>query len=287
MTQQDHPQHPPRDDQEVDVPERPVPTAPVTLVTGASSGIGRATALALAARGHHVVLVARRREQLREVADACRSAGGTADVAPCDVADDGAVAAVVDDVVHRHGRLDAVAHCAGLVTYGRFEETSPDDFATVVDVNLGGSAHVSRHALRVLRRQRHGTLVLVGSLLGHVAVPEMTAYVVSKWGVRALARQLKIENADLPGVRIAYVSPGSVETPIYERALDDGGRRSVAPPPAVSAEVVAAKIVRHLDAPRLGSQTALTNYALIGAFTAVPALYDRLVGPGFRLLSRR
>lgn len=277
----------PAPEQRPDPTDRPDARASITLVTGASSGIGRATALALATRGHHVVLVARREQQLREVADACRAAGGTADVAPCDVADDTAVAAVVDGAVQRHGRLDAVAHCAGLVTYGRFEETAPEDFDTVVDVNLRGSANVSRHVLRVLRRQRHGTLVLVGSLLGHVAVPEMTAYVVSKWGVRALARQLKIENADLPGVRIAYVSPGSVETPIYERALDDGGRPGVAPPPAVSPEVVAAKIVRHLDARRPSSQTALTNYALIGAFTAVPALYDRLVGPAFRLLSRR
>lgn len=257
-------------------------------MTGASSGIGRATALDLAARGHHVVLLARREAELSEVASLCRDRGAaSATVAPADVADDAAVAHQVAVVLQQHGRIDAVAHCAGLVTYGRLEETSADDFRTVVDVNLGGAATLARHVVPVLRRQGQGTLVLVGSLLGHVAVPEMTAYVVSKWGVRALARQLKIENADLPGVRVAYVSPGSVDTPIYGHALEDGGRPSRPPPPTISAERVAALIVRHLDARRPSSQTALTNYALIGAFTATPALYDRLVGPAFRLLSRR
>ena len=128
-------------------------------------------------------------------------------------------------MVRATGRLDAVLHCAGVVSYGRTEDTTPEDFDSVVSTNLLGAANVARHVVPVLREQGEGTLVLVGSLLGHINVPEMTPYVVSKWGVRALARQLHIENLDMPGVRIVHVAPGSVDTPIYGSALDSAGRR--------------------------------------------------------------
>ncbi|GAA1926271.1 SDR family oxidoreductase [Nocardioides lentus] len=260
----------------------------VCLVTGASSGIGRAVAHVLAASGEILVLAARREQVTEEVAQECRDRGA-ASVTVCatDVIDDDAVARLVATTTAAYGRIDAVLHCAGLVTYGTFLDTDPADFDTVVDVNLKGAANVARHTLPVLREQGRGTLLLTGSLLGHVAVPEMTAYVVSKWGVRALARQLKIENADLPGVRIAYAAPGSVDTPIYDKALDDGGATSKPPPPVMSAEKVAGRIVRHLDAYRHELQTAATNNVVIAGFEIMPWVYDRAIGPAFRLLSRR
>ncbi|WP_299056315.1 SDR family NAD(P)-dependent oxidoreductase [uncultured Nocardioides sp.] len=261
----------------------------ICLVTGASSGIGRAVAHELAGRGAALVLMARRADVLEDVATECRIRGAASvTVAPVDVTDDEAVAATVAATVAEHGRLDVVVNSAGLVTYGDHLETSAADFRTVIEVNLLGAATVARHTLPVLREQREGTLVLVGSLLGHVAIPGMTAYVVSKWGVRALARQLKIECADLPGVRVAYVAPGSVETPIYERALGDAsanGHRP--PPPTMSPERAAQAVVRHVDGRRHEMQTAFSNHAVIAAFDVVPAVYDRVVGPAFRLLSRR
>lgn len=153
------------------------------LVTGASSGIGEAAALRLAHRGDHLVLLARREEELQRVARACRARGAaSARVVVADVADDDAVEAAVATALRHHAQLDGVLHCAGMVTYGRSEETSAEDFSQIVSVNLLGAANLARHVVPVMRRQRAGALVLVGSLLGQLAVPEMTPYVVSKWG---------------------------------------------------------------------------------------------------------
>ncbi|GAA1922193.1 SDR family NAD(P)-dependent oxidoreductase [Nocardioides hwasunensis] len=270
--------------------ERPA----VVVVVGASSGIGRAVSLELATRGHHVGLLARRVDELEDAALACRSAGaGSAWVTTCDVVDDGQVADAVADARARHGRIDAVVHCAGIVTYGRIEDADAEHASQVVQTNLLGAMTVARHVVPVLREQRQGTLVLVGSLLGHIAVPGMTPYVVSKWGVRALARQLRIENVDLPGVGIVHVSPGSVDTDIYDEALDSAGAVNSPPPPMQSPEQVAAVIVRVIDRGRGrgrggGSvQSSMVNYALIAAFVVTPRVWDRLVGPVFERVSHR
>jgi short-subunit dehydrogenase len=259
------------------------------LVTGASSGIGAATARRAAAAGDHVVLLARRAEALAEVAAQCERAGAAStQVVTADVSDDHQVAGAVHAVLGRHGRVDAILHCAGVVTYGRTEDVSPADFDAVLATNLVGSVNLARHVVPVLRRQRHGVLVLVGSLLGHIGVPEMTPYVVSKWGVRALARQLAMENADVPGLRVAHVAPGSVDTPIYDRALDTAGTLNTPPPPVVSPEHVARTVYRQVERRRrTRTQTQWGNYPLIWAFCLAPALWDRLSGPVFRAVSRR
>lgn len=260
----------------------------VVVVTGASSGIGRATALLAAEERHHVVLVARNEEKLDKVAAECGERGAASMlVAPTDVGDDEAVAWMIEQVLEEHGRIDAVLHCAGQVTYGRVEDTTAEHFEQVVRVNLLGSASVARHVVPVLRRQARGDLVLVGSLLGHIAVPEMSPYVVSKWGVRALARQLKIENGDLPHVHVSHVSPGSVDTEIYGNALHDAGMVNTAPPPTISPERVAQVILGQIGSRRSDVQTAWSNYALVAAFRLAPPIYDRLVGPVFDLVSRR
>jgi NAD(P)-dependent dehydrogenase (short-subunit alcohol dehydrogenase family) len=259
----------------------------VVLVTGASSGIGEACARRGAGLGDHLVLLARREDALEELAAECRELGASsATVVTADVGSDEDVAEAVATVLEEHGRIDAVLHSAGVVTYGRTEEVSPEDFEQVLSTNLLGSANLARHVVPVLRRQERGVLVLVGSLLGHIGVPEMTPYVVSKWGVRALARQLRMENADLPHVHIAHVAPGSVDTPIYDKALDSAGAVNSPPPPVVSPEKVATVVYRQVSHPRASSQTQLGNHALIAAFNLAPAVWDRLSGPAFRLLSR-
>lgn len=267
---------------------RSVPAGQVVVVTGASSGIGRATALAAARRRHHVVLAARRREKLEEVAVECRRAGAASTmVQPTDVSDDEQVGALLIAAGEPHGRVDAVLHCAGEVTYGRVEETRAQDFDQVLATNLSGTANVARHTMKVLRAQERGTLVLVGSLLGQIAVPEMTPYVVSKWGVRALARQLLIENLDLPGVHVCLVSPGSVDTPIYGNALDAAGAVNKPPPPSITPERVAETVLGQLTWPRANTQTTVSNYGLVLGFGLAPWVWDRAVGPAFRVVSRR
>ena len=258
------------------------PQGRVVLITGASSGIGRATAVRSACAGDHLVLVARGLEPLREVAAECETAGAASTmVLPADVGDDAAVKACVTQVVERHGHIDAAVHSAGVVAYGRTEEVPAAIFDGVVRATLLGSVNVARHVLPGMRRCDAGSIVLVGSVIGHIAVPMMSPYVISKWGIRALARQLQIENRDRSGVHVSYVSPGGVDTPIYLQAATYAGHVGRPPPPVVTPEAVARVVLRRLDHPRKRTQVGVANDLMRFGFSALPAVFDALVGALF------
>ena len=257
----------------------------VALVTGASSGIGREVCHLLAERGADLVLVARGADGLQRVAEECIGLGaGSVDVVPCDVGDPAAVTDAIDRVVDRHGGLDAVVNAAGVFATGSMTDIPVDVFDAVVRTNLLGSANVARAALPVFRRQQGGTLVLFGSLLGHVTAPAIAPYVVSKWGVRALARVLEAEVRGDEGVRVEYVAPAGVDTPIYRRAANYLGRELQAPPPLTPPRTVARDVVALLDGrppshvsaplPRLFHAAARLGFGLLPArlFDAVSAV---------------
>lgn len=256
----------------------------VLLVTGASSGIGRAVAERASERGDSLVLVARELEALEAVAETCRARGAAeVRVEAADVGDDAAVAGVVAATVAHHGRVDAVVHSAGVVAYGRLEDVPAEVFDGVLRTNVLGAANLARHVLPVLRRQQDGHLVLVGSVLGDIAAPFMTAYVVSKWAIRSLGRQLALENRDLSGVHVSVVSPGGVDTPIYESAANYLGLPGRPPPPVTTPERVAKAVLRVLDHPRDRRQVGIANNLMRAGFTLAPWAFDALVGPMFGL----
>ncbi len=263
----------------------PGPRPPVIVVTGASSGIGLALVRKLAARNAHLVLVARDRGALERAAREAVAAGAaSAHPEPLDVGDDDSVGKLVVGVLERHGRIDAAAHLAAVVAYGRTEDVPVEVFDRVLRTNLSGSANLARHVVPVLRDQGRGHLVLTGSVLGHIAAPGMTPYVVSKWGVRALARQLQLENRDKPDVHVSYVAPGGVDTPIYQAAAHYWGFQGRPPPPVSSPERVADAVLGVLDRPRPRRQVGLANGLMRFGFSAAPGLYDALVGPLFGVL---
>ncbi len=174
-----------------------------------------------------------------------------------------------------------MVNAAGVVAYGRTEDVPADVFEGVLRTNVLGPVNLARHLLPVLRRQERGTLVLVGSVIGHIGVPGMSPYVLSKWAVRALARQLQLENRDLPDVHVVHVAPGGVDTPIYRQAANYSGFVGRPPPPVASPERVAGRIWRLVDHPRPRAQVGLANQVMRLGFTLTPALYDALVGPLF------
>ena len=250
------------------------------LVTGASSGIGRATARQWGERGAVVVLVARGRPALEETAVEVRGAGAAeAVVCPADVTDEDAVRAVVDATVARFGRLDVVVHAAQVMAYGRIEDVPAKVFEAVVDTALHGTANVARVVLPVFRRQEAGSLVIVSSLLGSTATPQLGSYVTAKWGQLGLVRVLQQEVRDAPGVSVSAVAPGGVNTPIYSQGASYMGSTGRPPPPVYSPERVARKVLGAVDRPRRIVQAGVLNLFITAGFRLLPGVYDLLVGP--------
>jgi NAD(P)-dependent dehydrogenase (short-subunit alcohol dehydrogenase family) len=256
-----------------------VMTSRVVVLTGASSGIGRAAAVAFARCGDRVVLAARSRDDLKETALAC---GNDALVVTADVTRREDLEALVSRAVDRHGRIDVWVDTAAVMAYGKFEDVPPEVFDRVVATDLLGPANVARAALRRFRAQGHGTLILVGSLLAHVTVPYMSAYVTSKWGLRGLTRTLRQETRDAPDIHVCSVAPGSVDTPIYTSAANYAGFVGRPPPPVDNAARVAARIVRQADKPRREVSVGATNRVIELGFGLLPPVYDALVTPLMR-----
>jgi NAD(P)-dependent dehydrogenase (short-subunit alcohol dehydrogenase family) len=262
----------------------PTPTDPArpqtVLVTGASSGIGRATAIELAGRGARLVLVSRGEESLEEAAAEARSAGAaTVVVCPGDVTDEDAIQAAVDSAVEQFGRLDVVVHAAQVMAYGRIEDVPREVFEQVVDVAVHGTAIVARVVLPVFRKQGAGHLVVVNSLLGNIAAPLMGSYVTAKWGQLGLVRVLQQETRDEPGISVTAVQPGGVDTPIYFQGATWTGSTGRPPPPVYSPQRVARTIVATLARPRRIVQAGVFNPLITAGFRLVPGIFDVLVGP--------
>jgi NAD(P)-dependent dehydrogenase (short-subunit alcohol dehydrogenase family) len=261
----------------------PIPPddAPLTvLVTGASSGIGRATGLELADRGAQLVLMSRDRASLQEAAAEMRAAGA-AEVVVCagDVTDEDEVRAAVTAATGRFGRLDVVVHSAQVMAYGRIEDVPREVYETVVDTALHGTANVARVVLPVFREQHAGHLAVVNSLLGNVTAPTMGSYVAAKWGQLGLVRTLQLETRDEPGISISIVQPGGVNTPIYSQAASWTGNTGRPPPPVYSPFRVARRVLSTLDRPRRVVQAGVLNHVVTAGFRIVPGVYDALVGP--------
>jgi NAD(P)-dependent dehydrogenase (short-subunit alcohol dehydrogenase family) len=261
-------------------------TPQTVLITGASSGIGRATAVELAGRGARLVLVARGREALEETMEEVRTAGaGAVVVCPADVLDEEAIRDAVAAAVDRFGRLDAVVHAAQVMAYGTIEEVPRKVFETVVETAVHGTAVVARAVLPVFRQQGEGQLVVVNSLLGQVATPLLGSYVAAKWGQLGLVRVLQQETRDVPGIAISILQPGGVDTPIYFQAASWAGSTGRPPPPVYSAERLGRRVVALLDRPRRQVQAGILNPLVTAAFRLVPGVFDVLVGPMIRRLA--
>ncbi|KQM57492.1 SDR family oxidoreductase [Agreia sp. Leaf210] len=224
----------------------------VVVVTGASSGIGRATALRFAKSGHSLVLASRRAEALRELVEECESLGATAISVPTDVSDEHAVQALGRAAEKRFGRIDVWANVAGTSVFGTFTEVPLTDFRRVIDVNMYGAVYGSRVALDVFTRQGHGVLINVSSILGEVPQPYTAAYCRSKAAINALDVTLRSELAlqRQKKIHVVTVMPATIDTPFFRHAANYTGRRPVAMPPVYSPDLVARKIVAAVGRPR-------------------------------------
>jgi short-subunit dehydrogenase len=247
----------------------------VVVVTGASSGIGAATAVACGSEGMRVALAARRVDRLEAVAERVRAAGGEARVAPTDVADEHAVATLIDGTVAAWGRLDVLVNNAGIGLLATVAQTTTRDFERLMQVNFFGALHGVQAALPHMRRQGGGHIVNVASVVGKRASPFRSAYVASKFALVGLSEALRMELAP-GGIHVTCVCPIGTETEFFgaeENRLGIQGRRG----PIQSAEHISRGIVRALKRPRAEVHPYLPARALFLMNAVAPGVVDRLM----------
>ncbi|MGP1271871.1 MAG: SDR family NAD(P)-dependent oxidoreductase [Phycisphaerales bacterium] len=189
---------------------QPDPNQPVAIVTGAGTGIGRATAAALARDGFALVLVGRRREPLRQTAEAI---GNAATVHQADIGDQTQARALIDRLADTFRRLDVLVNNAGVAPLKPIDQTTDADIEQTFRINALGPASLIAHAWPLLRRTEHGCIVNVSTLGTRDPFPGFFAYAASKCALNSMTRSCAIEGADI-GLRAFTIAPGAVETPM-------------------------------------------------------------------------
>jgi short-subunit dehydrogenase len=246
----------------------------VFVITGASSGIGRATALALAKKGAHLVLAARREEPLDDLAQQCEVLGVHCLSVPMDVTESAAVRALAAQAVHAFGRIDGWVNNAGVYLVGRIEETPDDAFRQVMETNFFGTVYGSRAALAQFRHQGRGVLVNVSSVYGSTAGPYVSAYAASKFAVRGFSASIRQE-FEGTGIHVCTVMPAAVDTPLWQHSANYTGWRVRPVEPIYSPERVAHAIVRVLAKPRRELFIGPSRRAFAVLHTLLPAPIEK------------
>ena len=260
----------------------------VVVVTGASSGNGKAMALLLAEKGARLVLAARRTELLEATAREVEDLGGEALVVPCDVTDREQVEGVARAALERWGRIDAWINNAGVIAWSLFEDTTEEEFRRLLEVNLMGAVYGAWAALPAMRRQGSGVVVNIASMASLVALPVGSAYSASKAGLFAFGDALRRELRG-SGIRVCQVLPVGVNTAGFFHQRTRGFRLSKRVAPLLqNPETVAKSVVRCLERPGtrnvpLGLQGK--TVFVIGALA--PRLVDLFGGFAARFVEKR
>lgn len=222
----------------------------VVVVMGASSGIGRETALRFAKRGAKLVAAARSEDGLRSLVDEIRRAGGEATAITADVAEFAHVKAVADRAVQEYGRIDTWVHLASVAIWGTFEQTTPAEFKRIIDVNLTGQAYGAMAALPHLRCEGRGALIHISSVEAKLSLPLQSAYTASKHGMVGFldALRLELRHEGVP-ISVTNVMPASINTPFFNKARTKLGVKPRPLPPMYQPHLVADAILYAAEHP--------------------------------------
>jgi NAD(P)-dependent dehydrogenase (short-subunit alcohol dehydrogenase family) len=223
----------------------------VVAVVGASSGIGRETALRFAKKGAKVVVSARSQPGLESLVDEIRREGGEATAIAADVSNFEQVKAIADKAVEQYGRLDTWVHNAAVELYAYFEQTTPEEFKRLIDVNLMGQVYGAMAALPHLKREGRGALIHVSSVEAKRALPLQSAYAAAKHGIDGFLESLRVElmHEKVP-ISVTNVMPATINTPLFNKARTKLGVKPVGVPPLYQPSLVANAILDVAEHPK-------------------------------------
>jgi short-subunit dehydrogenase len=249
------------------------------VITGASSGIGLATARMADRKGARVVLAARSEEALRQLANEITSAGGEAIYVEADVSREEDVQKIVDAASSRFGGFDTWVNNAGVSIYGKLLDIPVADMRRLVETNLWGVVHGSLAAARHFRsRGGPGAIINIGSVLSDRAIPLQGIYCASKHAVKAFTDVLRMElDAERVPISVTLIKPGVIDTPYYEHARNYMGADPVRIPPVYAPEAVAEAILHCAQHPKrdLFVGASAKSMSMMGHYT--PAIADRMM----------
>ena len=250
----------------------------VVVVFGASSGIGRETALEFARQGAKVVAAARSESALDSLQEDFGHLKADTIVCVADAADFAQVKSVAERAVEKFGRIDTWVHCAGISLYATFENTTPEEFKQVIEVNLMGAVHGAQAALPHLRRERRGALIVISSVEGKVALPFQSAYSSSKHAIIGFLDALRLELQD-EGVPIAVtnVMPAGINTPFFNKAKTKLGVKPQPMAPIYQPSVVAETILYAAQHPTRDIVAGGAGKMLNLVQKLSPALLDKML----------
>jgi NAD(P)-dependent dehydrogenase (short-subunit alcohol dehydrogenase family) len=216
----------------------------VVAIVGASSGIGRETALQFAARGAKVVVSARSKAGLETLVEEIQSRGGEAMAVPADVTNFEQVQAIADKTVEAYGRLDTWVHAAATGILARFDQITPEEFKQVIDVNLMGQVYGAMAALPHLKREGRGALIHISSMEGRRSLPLQSPYCAAKHGIEGFLESLRVElqHEGLP-ISVTSIKPAVINTPFYNKVRTKLGVKPTGIPPYYQASLVADAIL--------------------------------------------
>jgi NAD(P)-dependent dehydrogenase (short-subunit alcohol dehydrogenase family) len=257
----------------------------VVAVVGASSGIGRVTALRFAKQGAKLVVSGRSEAKLASLVDEIRGFGSEVTSIVADVTDFEQVKAVADRAIQVYGRLDTWVHVPGVAVFALFENTTPEEFKRVIDVNLMGQVHGAMAALPHLKREGRGALIHISSIEGVRSLPYQSAYSASKHGIEGFLESLRVElqHEKMP-ISVTSVKPAVINTPLWNNALTKLGVKPMGIPPYYDPGLVADAILYVATHPTRDYYVGDSARVLAALERLSPSLLDALfVQIGFQL----